>query len=45
MKKKALVVIAVMIVLSLILTACGGTSRQQNSEKNFRIRCFCVYTL
>jgi len=45
MKKKTLAVIAVVIVLSLILTACGGTSQQQTQKKISVSGAFALYPL
>lgn len=45
MKKKTLAVIAVVIVLSLILTACGGTSQQQAQKKISVSGAFALYPL
>ena len=42
MNKKAFSVIAVVMVLSLILTACGGGRSTAEPEKDLSIRRFCT---
>ena len=45
MNKKAFSVLAVVMILSLVLTACGGAAQQQTPKKDLSIRRFCSVSI